>query len=693
MKKIILLAATVIAQLMSTNCEAIVQTVNMTTGPGAVGSTGPWMVKLPGGTTFIDAYASNATLLETATGTKRNSWATNACGKWISPHTILTAGANFGNIPDIPSSVGNYTYRLQFYNGGNCPLTASMSLIAGGDNNITSIKLNGSPAHAVSATYSPLANITLTNLASEIGSGFNVIDVTVNNAHGYTGMMLCGNLTIDYGNGIYPIFTGASSFCPGEALIFNGSASSSTGYIQSHFWEIAECDAAGNYTNPSAVWNSGFSGVPSSINFSTINLGFTPQCGKYYRVKLAVINPCVPWNELSKVIFIKCKPTVLIDAPEAVCEGSSIPLAVSGNASSYTWGAPFNQTANSVLVTVGAGTTIYTVTGTLNGCTASATVAVTGAPANLNINISTGVNNTTGALIASGFNDDTWHNRGVPGTIATTPYNSTPFMRVVNPYYDPIHAWVTSPNAKWITTANGVNSLYNPAELACSESSSRFGADDHYWFETKFNLPISSYSNLRMEVEYAVDNSIAIYLNSLALNGTFNSFNNLEYVSWTYPDSQFTTLHNIGTIATNQSHYTQGENTVLVEVWNGGGTNGPQSVMGLLLNARVKGECTPQYYGKEVTVTINEDMVNEHIAATTFLYPNPSQGSFSIENSDRIISGVTVRDALGRVVKTMTDLNTNSVQVELSGANKGFYFAEITYKGQMKPVFKKIIIE
>lgn len=690
MKKIILLAATVVAQLMSTTCDAIVQTVNLTTGPGAVGSTGPWMVKLPGGTTFIDAYASNATLLETATGTKRNSWATNACGKWISPHTIMTAGANFGNIPDIPSVVGNYTYRLQFYNGGNCPLTASMSLIAGGDNNITSIKLNGSPAHAISATYSPLANITLTSLASEIVSGFNVVDVTVNNAHGYTGMMLCGNLTIDYGNGIYPIFSGASSFCPGEALIFNGSASSSTGYIQSHFWEIAECDAAGNYNNPAAVWNSGFAGAPASINFSTTNLGFTPQCGKYYRVKLAVINPCVPWNELSKIIYIKCKPTVLVNAPGAVCQGSSVLLSVSGNASSYTWGAPINQTVNSLYVTPGVGTTNYTVTGTLNSCTASAVVQVTVVPSNLDINLSTGVYNTSGAFISSGFYEDTWKNRGVPGVIATTPYNSTTPMRVVNPYSDPIHSWVTSPNAKWITTTDGVNSGYNPVELPCSQSVNRLGADDHYWFEARFNLPVS-YSNLRMEVEYAVDNSIAIYLNSSALSGTFN---NLEYLSWTYPDSQFTTLHNLGAIATNQSHYALGDNTVLVEVWNGGGANGPQSVMGLLLNAHVKGECLAQSRSAEPMVLLNdEDIVNEHIAATTLLYPNPSQGSFSIGNSGRIISGVTVRDALGCVVNTMTDLNTSNVRVELSNVSKGFYVAEITYKGQMKPVFKKVIVE
>ncbi len=79
------------------------------------------------------------------------------------------------------------------------------------------------------------------------------------------------------------------------------------------------------------------------------------------------------------IITVKPLPTVSASAiPSTVCVGSPASLTGIGNATSYNW-QPGNLNGASVSVSPGSNT-IYTVTGDLNGCTASNTVTVSTNP-------------------------------------------------------------------------------------------------------------------------------------------------------------------------------------------------------------------------------------------------------------------------------------------------------------------------
>lgn len=75
------------------------------------------------------------------------------------------------------------------------------------------------------------------------------------------------------------------------------------------------------------------------------------------------------------------------------------------------------------------------------------------------------------------------------------------------------------------------------------------------------------------------------------------------------------------------------------------------------------------------------------------IYPNPSTGSFTISSETQNIQRVIVNDALGRIVKEIKNISANKTEISLENENKGFYFVEIIYEGQAKPVYKKIILD
>ncbi len=656
------------------------QVVNLTTGTGAVGNNDPiWTTVTMPNLVTVAPIVSNGTMCANVGGAVTGTYPNNICGDWISPHTIAAAGATFGMIPSNTGQVGNYVYTMTYNSSYNCPVaSATINLSnAGADNNLVSISVNGN-AYAIGVPFNPLSPVGPINVnPANLINGMNTITVVVNNTSTYSALFMCGNLTINYGGTPTPVITSASSFCQGDALTFDGSSSS--GLIQNHFWEIASCDAQGNYTGQ--VWNSWFAGTPGSITFGHF-IGFIPVCGKYYRIKLAVSNNCIDWVETTTIIFIECPPKVITETPEPVCEGTSVTLSVSGDADDYEW-LPDNIHNTSIVVTPST-TTTYTVIGTgANGCTAAVPVTITVLPLNLDIDLSTGLDNT-GTLILPGNDDDTWKVRGIPGTIYTSSHAALANAKVVSPLTS---TWVSSSNENWITVPAAAASNGNPQEVPETHTDYSPYEDNFYWFESEFTLPSNSYTNLRIEAsESAVDNGIVLFLNSQILTG--NSNNSIYSLSTSNP-ANFNTLHYPGTIAINQSLYQTGQNTLLAMLLNNGGSDGI-SYLGLLLNAHVMGECVSD--GKKVIIP--EDVLqNERIDATTYLYPNPSAGNFTISCEGEIISSIIVKNAIGKIVKTLKNVNTSNVNILLENENKGFYFVEIIFVGQSKPVYKKMILE
>ena len=97
-----------------------------------------------------------------------------------------------------------------------------------------------------------------------------------------------------------------TTYCRGEDIIADASA---TWLEKDHFWSIVESDANWNVINPQNEKSQWFVAQQAGVkNISQLytQLGGSFQCGKYYRIKLAVVNSCVGWTEIVKLVHINC---------------------------------------------------------------------------------------------------------------------------------------------------------------------------------------------------------------------------------------------------------------------------------------------------------------------------------------------------------------------------------------------------
>jgi hypothetical protein len=167
------------------------QVVNLTTGSsGSVGDPDPiWtQVVTPGLTTETPRIP----------GDQDGTYGTNSCGQWISPAVNTTPGPNFGTL--LLGVAGDYIYEMSFTRAGSlCAVQATLNILfAGGDNDLVSISINGTPFELPgTVAFNPLTSLTSINVPSGlILPGTNTVRATVHNASTYTAFFLCGNLTI-----------------------------------------------------------------------------------------------------------------------------------------------------------------------------------------------------------------------------------------------------------------------------------------------------------------------------------------------------------------------------------------------------------------------------------------------------------------------------------------------------------------
>lgn len=221
------------------------------------------------------------------------------------------------------------------------------------------------------------ANITLS--AAQLTGNYNKIEFRiVNYAANSTGQILFMDdfsLINTPDPDLTPSITGNSSFCSGTPLTFTGN--DGPGTATSTYWEIAECDANGNVTG-GYVWNNNwvwYPGAPGNFTFPV-----NPPCNKYYQIKMAVANACTQWASTTKVIYLKCTPTVDLGPDLFICNGDCITLfSETTGAISYSWsggGISGNTSQITVCPTVPTTYTL-TVSSGKNGCTASDAVTVT----------------------------------------------------------------------------------------------------------------------------------------------------------------------------------------------------------------------------------------------------------------------------------------------------------------------------
>lgn len=261
-----------------------------------------WIVQFPSTSTFVNVPVSSGAIQSPSNIVNPTTWQSQGCARWLSPviHTN-------GNALYAPAE--NYVYRMGFFGTDNlCKLGPQHRIhfdFIGSDNSITSIKFNSTnyPITPV-PSFNPLtSNVDIFLNPTDFVNGINIIEITVNNIGGWTGLYVCGYLEY-FPNGTMSNIniTGPTNFCYNNPITLNGSI---TGNAISHQWHISECDASGNNTAGGYFFSSGIiSGNPSSYTFPGPNV---LPCNRYYKVKLITTGGC-PIQSIftTKIICVSC---------------------------------------------------------------------------------------------------------------------------------------------------------------------------------------------------------------------------------------------------------------------------------------------------------------------------------------------------------------------------------------------------
>lgn len=182
-------------------------------------------------------------------------------------------------------------------------------------------------------------------------------------------------------------------------------------------------------TNTPISWNWTFAGGTPSVS-TTQNPNVVYNTPGVYSVTLTVTNAFGSDTEvMTNSITVNALPTVDAGNNATVCSGNATVLNASG-ATSYSWNPPTGLSSTTVSNPVANPTitTIYTVTGTQNGCSKTdvVTVNVTAAPvanAGPDLNLCVGSNTT---INASGGGTYNWSPaQGLSSTTSANPIVST----------------------------------------------------------------------------------------------------------------------------------------------------------------------------------------------------------------------------------------------------------------------------
>jgi|GEM_PF-6920935 len=305
----------------------------------------------------------------------------NNCGKWIS------ATANTSCLlPYMPQQASFHEFKLTFFNNAGCNLTNArfeFDAIAVDDaiyfefnNNLVQYHVNTTLSNcvptAVSVNYSALTtSITVPINPAHIVPGLNELRAYVCNGDRNASFYICGRLKADYlpDPNLIPSISAPQVFCSGSPMTVVGSSASTN--VTWHYWEMVQSDALGNITPGGYNWSGFFSGTPGSFTFPA-----GAPCGKFYKLKLALNNPCTAWSETSVIVSLVCSPTVAITGPSQVCYGQATYCVPNPRPRTvYTWSN--GATGSCATYTITNSTTVTVTASNSSGCTASASLPVT----------------------------------------------------------------------------------------------------------------------------------------------------------------------------------------------------------------------------------------------------------------------------------------------------------------------------
>lgn len=248
------------------------------------------------------------------------------------------------------------------------------------------------------------------------------------------------------------------TICSGGSYIINGNSYTLAGTYYDNFINVSGCDSVvvtqltvtpsltisvsgntsiceGQSTALTATGASTYTWSPATgLNATTgTTVSASPTSTTTY-VVTGTANGCT--NSTTIVVNVNPNPVIQTSGDVNVCSGQFVTLSASG-ASGYSWspGTNLNTTTGATVIANPTATTTYTVVGTDNGCTSSASITVsviTQPIVNVTASTTSICNGQSATLTASGADTYTWSpstglNTTTGATVIATPATTTTY--------------------------------------------------------------------------------------------------------------------------------------------------------------------------------------------------------------------------------------------------------------------------
>jgi hypothetical protein len=561
--------------------------------------------------------AGNSATL-TASGAVSYSWNTSATTASISVSpaltTIYTVTGTSGNCTNIKTSTVTVN--------PNPTVTVNSATICSGN----SATLTASGA----TTYSWSNTSTLTSIA------VNPIVTTVYTVSGYNGTCVNTKTTQVNVNPTPTVSVNNSTICSGNSTTLTASGAST-------------------YS-----WSSGPTSSSVSVNpVTTTVYSVTGTSGSCSNMKTSTVT-------------VNITPTVNVNS-FTICAGGSATLTASG-ATSYLWSNGPVTNTDVVSPTV---TTVYSVTGTSNGCNNSKTATVT-IGAGISIIMSpasqTICSGKSATITASGATSYTWSNLSNGNSIVVTPTanavysvtgvsgpcsgTNTAFVNItvpasVNMNVSNVTCFNSSTGAATINASGGASPYtYSYSTGPVTQTANGF-PPGNYTATVTTAFGCVSTSNFTI-TQPAPINAIANSTNATCIACT-NGTANVMVIGGTAPYT-YTWLPSGGnaSVALNL-----GAGCYTVNILDANNCSGSQTI------------CVAEDNSGGV------GLINHSIKSFTKVYPNPTSGHVTLTFANAELRTIQVYDVLGKViVQTQTELATTDLDINYCA--NGVYFLRVS---------------
>lgn len=276
----------------------------------------------------------------------------------------------------------------------------------------------------------PVANFTLSNSTICAGQSVTFTDNSTNTPTSWSWTVNGGTPTTATTQNVTSTFANAGTY--NITLIASNSAGSNT--TTKTLTVVANPTISVTPASPSVCSGSSTTLTASGASTYSWNTGassaaitVSPTANTNYTVT-GTANGCSSASITS--VSVKSNPTVTATAATpTICSGNSATIIANG-ATSYSWNT--GATGSSLAVSPST-TTTYTVTGTTNGCSASATQTInvnTTPTVNISSTATTLCSGNSTTLTASGATTYSWSNGSTSNSITVSPTTTTAYTVV-----------------------------------------------------------------------------------------------------------------------------------------------------------------------------------------------------------------------------------------------------------------------